>query len=78
MTLRVRKWNCAVCRGIVLYDIRAKTLWCKCGTVKALNLDASTILEQFRPFRPRTVGEKTHAKKAGLDERDTPAGAVEK
>jgi hypothetical protein len=34
MTLFKRKWLCAVCNEPVIYDSEAKTVSCKCGTIK--------------------------------------------
>jgi hypothetical protein len=31
----VRKWDCAVCGGHLIYDDVDRTLFCKCGSTKA-------------------------------------------
>jgi hypothetical protein len=31
----VRKWDCAVCGGHLIYDDVDRTLFCKCGSAKA-------------------------------------------
>jgi len=38
-----RLWNCAVCGEKVVYDSKEKTLSCKCGVVKNIDLPEESL-----------------------------------
>lgn len=50
MTTYIRKFNCAVCDGIVTFDDVAKTIICSgcSGVVENAEIDAKTLRLAFR------------------------------
>lgn len=56
MNQYIRKWDCAVCGGKVLYNTYTEKLKCKCGEVSPINvIDYRVLINNFDKLDLNTI-----------------------